>query len=330
MTETPGRTPAGQSDALRRGFARASGEILGWLNADDLLMPHAVAHVVEVFRSTPPPDVVYGHCALLDENGQFLRYFHEIQPFSAEVLHNRLNFIAQPATFFRRTAYERVGGVDEALHYVMDWDLWCRFAAAGYRFAFADEVLAAARHYGETKTSGGGRQRQAEILRLNRRYKTTRLPVAAAAHGYHDLVKARFPALHAPLRAIWRTLNRRRFLEPTDVHGFAFPDRIVASPAQIHFPVFADLAGARLVLTAEPAAPLSATLNGRPGSAQHDAAQITVTWHFDEPLYAPAVAVDILLAASPKTPLDAGFSPGRLVEMTIDMASPPGTPSAES
>src|SRR6185295_11209871 len=73
---------AGQSDALRKGFERSHGEILGWLNADDLLLPDAVEKIVARFQQEPAAAVVYGHAVLLSETGQFIRYFHEIQAFS--------------------------------------------------------------------------------------------------------------------------------------------------------------------------------------------------------------------------------------------------------
>lgn len=286
----------GQSDALHRGFERARGDILAWLNADDLLMPDAIERAVAAFQQDATRDVVYGHCALVDEDGQFLRYFHEVQPFSAALLQNRLNYIAQPSTFFTRRAYEAIGGIDRALHYVMDWDLWCRFARGGHAFHFLDHVLSAARTYPETKTSGGGLDRLQEIFRLNQRYKTTRWPLAALAHAYHDFIASRRPQVHAFLRRLWQMITGQRFMTPSIVQGLGFPDRIAASAARIHFPYFGPLAGVTLTLHHPPEAPaLRATLAGLAGTPQRRAEGTTFTWIFDPSQYFTAIDLEIQL-----------------------------------
>ena len=286
----------GQSDALHRGFDRASGDILAWLNADDLLMSDAIERAVAAFQNDASLDVVYGHCALVSEDGQFLRYFHEVQPFSAALLRNRLNFIAQPSTFFTRRAYEAIGGIDRALHYVMDWDLWCRFAHAGHAFHFLDHVLSAARTYPETKTSGGGLVRLQEIVRLNQRYKTTFWPVAATAHAYHDFIASRRSRIHAVLRRLWQALTGQRFMTPSIVQGIAFPNRITASTAHIHFPHFGILAGILLEVNHAPDAPaLRAMLNGLAGNHLRTTEGTSFTWTFSPSQFFADVSLEIHL-----------------------------------
>ncbi|HMB90215.1 MAG TPA: hypothetical protein VKP65_05165, partial [Rhodothermales bacterium] len=203
---------------------------------------------------------------------------------------------AQPSTFFTRRAYERIGGIDPALHYVMDWDLWCRFAQAGCTFYFINEVLSAARTYPDTKTSGGGSTRLAEILRLNRRYKSTPWPLAATAHAYHDLIASRWPYMHALLRHLWRTLARKRFMTPSLVHGLAFPDQIPATPARVHFPHYGNLARVLLYLDhAQENLPLRATLNGRAGVRHHTTKGTGFTWDFSSLQYVAEVDLEIHL-----------------------------------
>ena len=178
----------GQSHALALGFRKSRGEVLGWLNADDMLMPDAVERAVEAFRSPSSPAVVYGDCAFITADDQFIRYFHEIEPFSEKRLRNDTDFISQPSTFFTRAAYEQIGGIDESLAFAMDWDLWCRFAVAGFGFERISHVLSAARLYPTTKTSAGGFARWRELLQVNRRHATQPLPRAALAHFYGDLL----------------------------------------------------------------------------------------------------------------------------------------------
>ena len=179
----------GQSDAINKGFRAASGDIIAWINSDDYYFPNAVAAAASAFERDPDLDVFYGDCVYTDENGWFLRYFTEIRPFSKHVLLNYSNFIMQPATFFRRTAAERLGFLREHLHYTMDWDLWCRFAEAGCHFRYEPTLIAANRQYPQTKTLAGGSERRGEILRHNREHGTTRLPWAAASFRVGEAIK---------------------------------------------------------------------------------------------------------------------------------------------
>jgi glycosyltransferase involved in cell wall biosynthesis len=123
---------AGQSAAIREGWCETTGDVVGWLCADDCLFPGALAQVAEVFLQHPDVDVVYGDGIFIDHDGRFIRYFPAI---SEDV--GRLpwvNCITQPSCFVRRAAMERVGGVRTDLHYTMDWDLWVRLLLAGCRF----------------------------------------------------------------------------------------------------------------------------------------------------------------------------------------------------
>jgi hypothetical protein len=258
---------AGQSDALQRGFARAGGQILGWLNADDMLMPDALERAVLAFRGADAPDVVYGHCAFLGADDQFLRYFHEIKPFSAARLVNDSNFIAQPSTFFSRDAYQEVGGIDPGLRYTMDWDLWCRLATADHRFELVDEVLSAARLYPETKTSSGGVGRWREILRTNDRYRTSRLPRAAIGHLYVDLLRPVLDPIRPAIRWLRPLLTDAEFLQDTQVCGLERDGSASTAGFALRFPLQRVLDGVSLRFSSEVEAAhagFAVTLAGRP------------------------------------------------------------------
>jgi len=155
----------GQSDAINKGMRVASGEIVGWLNADDVLLPGALAKVAEAFEKNPDAVVVYGVGAKTDLGGQIFKKvpFREFCP-------KRLSYAygaVQPAMFFRRDAYWKVGGLDESLHYAMDWDLLLKLARVGNVVAIPDH-LANIRYYPETKTNTGGWKRMREIARIAR------------------------------------------------------------------------------------------------------------------------------------------------------------------
>ena len=155
----------GQSDAINKGMRVATGEIVGWLNADDVFLPGALAKVAEAFEKNPDAVVVYGVGAKTDLEGREIKRvpFRNFCP-------KRLSYAfgaVQPAMFFRRDAYWKVGGLDESLHYAMDWDLLLKLARVGNVVAIPDH-LANIRYYPETKTNTGGWKRMREIAGIAR------------------------------------------------------------------------------------------------------------------------------------------------------------------
>jgi GT2 family glycosyltransferase len=154
----------GQAAAIAEGWRQAPGDILGWLNDDDVLLPGALDSVAAIFAAEPETDVVYGHGVMLDAAGAFTGYFPSISPDASQLRFS--NVICQPAAFVRRPAVDRIGGIDPALHYAMDWDLWLRLLDAGARFRFIDAPLAAVRSHADSKTRSGGAARWREIHRL--------------------------------------------------------------------------------------------------------------------------------------------------------------------
>jgi glycosyltransferase involved in cell wall biosynthesis len=157
----------GQSDAINKGMQVATGEVVGWLNADDVLIPGALGKVAEAFEKNPDAVVVYGVGAKTDLAGREIKRvpFREFSP-------KRLSYAfgaVQPAMFFRRDAYWKVGGLDESLHYAMDWDLLLKLATVGRVVPIPDH-LANIRYYPETKTNTGGWKRIQEIARIARRH----------------------------------------------------------------------------------------------------------------------------------------------------------------
>ncbi len=121
----------GQSDAINKGFAMARGDVLAWLNADDVYAPGALAAVVRTFRETSAR-WCFGECAIIDETDRPIRralsrYKSWVsRRYSRRRLVGR-NFIPQPAVFFRRDLLDEAGPLDESLRYAMDYDLWLRF-----------------------------------------------------------------------------------------------------------------------------------------------------------------------------------------------------------
>jgi glycosyltransferase involved in cell wall biosynthesis len=118
----------GQSDAIRMGFAMATGGILAWLNSDDTLMPGAVGVAVRELTRDPALGLVYGDRLEIDERGNVVGTVR--LPSHRRAMFRRNFTIPQETAFFRRTHYEAVGGVDVGLHFAMDFDLWVRLSEA--------------------------------------------------------------------------------------------------------------------------------------------------------------------------------------------------------
>jgi len=142
---------AGQSDALRHGFEMATGEILAWINSDDLLEPGALAAVGRFFAAHPEVELLYGNMNFIDAGGKRIFTAYPLLDLRILVYENR--FIPQQAMFWRRELYERVGGVNPELRFAMDFELTVRFLRAGARVAKIHKPLANFRSHPDAKSS---------------------------------------------------------------------------------------------------------------------------------------------------------------------------------
>jgi glycosyltransferase involved in cell wall biosynthesis len=158
----------GQSDAVNKGFAKASGEIFGWLNSDDLYEANALAHVGRYFAMAPGCALLYGRGSYVDAEGLKTGVCDWIQPFDRR-LFRTFNFILQPATFWRRELWHRVGQLDVSCHWAMDWE-WLIRAAGVTEPHFVPVELALWRVGPDIKTVSGGERRRAEIAAVSRRH----------------------------------------------------------------------------------------------------------------------------------------------------------------
>lgn len=155
----------GQSDALNKGFALAKGDLLTWLNADDLLYPGSIQHSVGLFEAHPGAGLVYGRLDLLYRDGTRWRGDRNVREGTFEELLHQENFVSQPGTLFSRQAWESCGPLSVVDHYAMDWDLWIKIAAR-FPIIHTPRTLAGLRMYPETKTASGGLERFQEITRM--------------------------------------------------------------------------------------------------------------------------------------------------------------------
>jgi glycosyltransferase involved in cell wall biosynthesis len=165
----------GQAHAINKGFARTRGEILGWLNSDDVYTPGAISAVVEYLVAHPEVMLVYGDANFIDADGVVVGPCAHVEPFDLHRLIHHSDFIVQPATFFRRSAFEAVGRLDESLHWAMDYDLWLKIGRR-YQAAYLPRLMANSRWFGANKTALGGQARLAEIEKVARRHGGRGLP----------------------------------------------------------------------------------------------------------------------------------------------------------
>ncbi len=190
----------GQSDAINKGFRRAKGDVVCWLNSDDVLMPRAVSTAVEAFQRGPDLGAVYGDGYLIDAAGSVLGEFPKAGPPNLWKLIYFSDYILQPTVFLRRRALEEVGYLDESLHWGMDWDLFIRFGK-GSAMKYIPELLASQRQYDETKTASGGLTRFRELVGIMRRHGKKRYPPAFFCYGIDtcfNIVRRRSPAFLLP------------------------------------------------------------------------------------------------------------------------------------
>jgi glycosyltransferase involved in cell wall biosynthesis len=118
----------GQTDAINKGFAHATGDILAWLNSDDTYQPHAIAEAVEFLQSHPEVGLVYGDANFIDEDGRTIGRFAAAQT-DLRRLRQGYVHIPQQAAFWRSSLWKKVGPLDPSFYFAMDYDLWVRIAA---------------------------------------------------------------------------------------------------------------------------------------------------------------------------------------------------------
>jgi glycosyltransferase involved in cell wall biosynthesis len=161
----------GQTHAINKGLQRARGDILGWLNSDDVLLAGTIRRAVEALQADPNVDVVYGKLERIDAQGRPVPTPTLPKDRAEFNLRNMLEecTVNQAGAFWRRAIMEKTGYLDESLRYVMDYEYWIRMAMAGGRFKRLSETVARFRLSKDSKTVGQAQPMAEEGMQVIRR-----------------------------------------------------------------------------------------------------------------------------------------------------------------
>jgi len=154
----------GQADAVNKGIRATQGDIIGWLNSDDIYYPKTLNRVGRFFEQRPDIDLVYGRGDHVDASGRVVEAY-PTEPWDPERL-KKACFLCQPAVFFRRAVTTRFGLLNERLRYCLDYEYWLRLAGGGASFFHMPHALAATRLHPEAKTLQSRLESVTETMRM--------------------------------------------------------------------------------------------------------------------------------------------------------------------
>jgi glycosyltransferase involved in cell wall biosynthesis len=157
----------GQTDALNKGFARATGDILAWLNSDDTYHPGAIAEAVEYLKAHPETGLLYGDANFINAEGQVTGKFPSRQTDYRRLRQGYVH-ISQQSSFFRADLWQQVGPLDPSFYFAMDYDLWVRLAALA-PVVYLPRLWANFRLHGDAKTIASDARCWPEMLRVHYR-----------------------------------------------------------------------------------------------------------------------------------------------------------------
>ena len=189
----------GQTDAINKGFARATGDIMAYLNSDDLYRPGAVKEAVDYLVTHPEIGMVYGDADYIDENGTVIGRFAAAQT-DYKRLRRGYVHIPQQAAFFRADLWRRVGPLDPSFQFAMDYDLWVRISALA-PIHYVRRPWAAFRLHDQAKTRAAIELCWPEMIRVHRRLGGSNFSIIYAKYLLRRLLE---PILPFRLRArLW-------------------------------------------------------------------------------------------------------------------------------
>ena len=155
----------GQSNAINKGFARATGDILCWLNSDDYYLPGALLEVNRVL-SNERPELLFGNCIHLNEDTHLV-YGTSYDPLKNWAISHG-DYIVQPSSFWTRQAFEQTGQLREDLHFGFDWEWFARAQASGVNFIPSEKYFSVYRLHNDQKSNENNVDRSKELILIER------------------------------------------------------------------------------------------------------------------------------------------------------------------
>ncbi|WP_420151460.1 glycosyltransferase family 2 protein [Spirosoma sp.] len=185
---------SGQTNAINKGLRLTTGSIVCWLNSDDYFLPGALHTVGKFFEEHPEQLWLTGDCLIVNDKGvpiqqSIQRYKRSLRQLPTFVYLGMTNAVCQPATFWRRSAHDTLGYLDESLHYTMDYDWWLRLKTLQPP-AVIRQVLTAFRVHGQSKGSQFSEQFAEDYSVLQRHVRS--MPVRAMHQLHNQLITAAY------------------------------------------------------------------------------------------------------------------------------------------
>ena len=193
----------GMSDAINKGFQKASGDWVMWLNTDDYLLPGALARVAQHAQSHPQADLIYGECLFVDESKKIMRRKHDHR-FDFGILLFYGCYIASTSTFIRRSVIEAGHLLDINYRNCMDFEYYLRLSCQGFRFSYMPEALAAFRWHATNTSTQHAARRYQERLAIQRHYLQLRQLKALSSEWLLSLLKRVYQGKRLVLRGLTR------------------------------------------------------------------------------------------------------------------------------
>jgi len=162
----------GQSDAINKGFQIATGDILAWINSDDMYLPHTFRFISEYFSSNCDDKIVFGNCLKFNQETKKV-YGSDVESSHKKLDISLCDYIIQPSCFWSRQIWEKVGPLNLDLAFSLDWDWFIRAQKLNLKFEPISEFLSIYRIHAQHKTGTGGQDRIYELAKIYEKYHSS-------------------------------------------------------------------------------------------------------------------------------------------------------------
>jgi glycosyltransferase involved in cell wall biosynthesis len=221
----------GQTPTINKGWERATGDILTWLNSDDTFLPGAVSAAVKYFEEHPDVGIVFGDTLFTNEDGSPIERSADRSNFDyyESFVRECENPIPQPSAFIRRSVIEDVGILDQKFYYFMDWDFWLR-AGVNHRIGYFPELLSTYRLHAQSKTIAQANKAAPELEYMYQKFFSDRnLPARIRTHEKQAMVNMLFTTA-----GYYITAGNRKAASQTALRALRLAPAMFYRPSLLH------------------------------------------------------------------------------------------------